>query len=146
MSRREQLLNIVEQDAQHDCDDYLCLRALMQELYQQLLSRNCNEVDLLNAKIAGLVGRVSARAERRSKILVAFKMGAGAEAMQQLFGLFPRGRGDRLGRVWVQLNQLVIECKRLNDSNGRLLAMHNEILDQLIGGGRNSDLYAPHFF
>jgi hypothetical protein len=24
--------------------------------------------------------------------------------------------------------------------------MHNEILDQLIGGGRNSDLYAPHFF
>lgn len=146
MSRREQLLDIVEQDTQHDCDEYLRLRGLMQELYQQLLNRNCQQIDLLNAKIASLVDQVRGRAERRSKILLAFGLGTGAEAVQQLFGLFPLGRDERLRQIWGQLNQLVVQCKHLNERNGKLLAMHNDILNQLIGEGRDSDLYAPHFY
>ncbi len=146
MNRREQLLNVVEQDTQHDCDDYMCLRGLMQELYQQLLNRNCQQIDLLNAKIANLVDQVRGRAERRSKILRAFGLGTGAEAIQQLFGLFSLGRDERLRQIWGQLNQLVIQCKHLNERNGKLLAMHNDILNQLIGEGCNTDLYAPHFY
>ncbi|MGE8361649.1 flagella synthesis protein FlgN [Pseudomonas sp.] len=146
MSRREQLLQVAEQDVQQDCADYLSLRGLMQELYQQLLNRNSQQIDLLNDQISHLVDQVRGRAERRSKILTAFGLGAGAPAVQQLFGLYPEGRGDHLRQTWQQLNQLVLQCKRLNERNGKLLAMHNDILNQMLGEQLDNQLYTPHFF
>lgn len=146
MSKREQLLQVAEQDVQHDCADYLSLRGLMQELYQQLLERDSQQIDLLNEQISQLVEQVRGRAERRSRILLAFGLDSGAQAMQRLFGLFPESRGDHLGQTWEQLNQLVIQCKRLNERNGKLLAMHNDILNQLLDEGHAAQLYTPRFF
>jgi flagella synthesis protein FlgN len=146
VSKREQLLQVVEQDVQHDCTDYLSLRGLMQELYQQLLERNSPQIDLLNAQVASLIDQVRLRAQRRSKILKAFALGGGGEALQQLFTLFPGARGDHLRRAWEQLGQLAAQCKQLNERNGKLLAMHNDILSQLLVDGRDSPLYTPQFF
>ena len=146
MSKREQLLQVIEQDVQHDCADYLSLRGLMQELYQQLLNRESQQIDLLNEQVSQLVEQVRSRAERRSKVLMAFGLDGGAQAMQRLFGFFPESRGDHLRQVWEQLNQLVLQCKRLNERNGKLLAMHNDILNQLLDDGRDAQLYSPHFF
>lgn len=146
MTKREQLLQVVEQDVQLDCTDYLSLRGLMQELYQQLLERNSSQIDLLNAQVSSLVDQVRLRAQRRSKILAAFALGADNTALQQLFALFPESRGDHLRRAWEQLGQLAAQCKQLNERNGKLLAMHNDILSQLLGDGRDAQLYTPQFF
>lgn len=146
MSRREQLLQVIEQDVQQDCADYLALRGSMQELYQRLLERNCRQIDLLNEQIAGLVEQLRARAGRRSKILAVFRLGAGHAALQQLLGHYPRARGEPLLQAWQQLGQLVAQCKYLNERNGKLLAMHNDILNQLLGDGCDSRLYAPQFY
>lgn len=146
MNRREQLLQVIEQDVQQDCADYLALRGSMQELYQQLLERNCRQIDLLNEQITSLVEQLRARAGRRSKILAVFRLGAGHAAMQQLLGHYPRARGEHLQQAWQQLGQLVAQCKYLNERNGKLLAMHNDILSQLLGDGRDAQLYAPQFY
>lgn len=146
MSRREQLLQVIEQDVQQDCADYLALRGSMQELYQQLLEHNCRQIDLLNEQITSLVEQVRARAGRRSKILAVFRLGASHAALQQLLGHYPRARGEHLQQAWQQLGQLVAQCKYLNERNGKLLAMHNDILNQLLGDGRHPDLYAPQFY
>lgn len=146
MSRREQLLQVIEQDVQQDCADYLALRGSMQELYQQLLERNCRQIDLLNEQITSLVEQVRARAGRRSKILAVLRLGAGYAALQQLLGHYPQARGEHLQQAWQQLGQLLAQCKYLNERNGKLLAMHNDILNQLLGDGRDPQLYAPQFY
>jgi flagella synthesis protein FlgN len=146
VKQREQLLQVIEQDVRQDCADYLALRGSMQELYQQLLERNCRQIDLLNEQITTLVEQVRARAGRRSKILAVFRLGGDSAAMRQLLSHYPRARSEHLQQVWQQLGQLVVQCKQLNERNGKLLAMHNDILDQLLGDGRNPQLYAPQFY
>nr|WP_239481973.1 flagellar protein FlgN [Pseudomonas insulae] len=139
-------MQAVEQDLQQDCSDYLGLRGLMQELYQHLLKRDSERIDLLNQQISELVDQVRVRAGRRSKILAAFKLAPGGGAMQQLLTLFPEARRDYLQETWQQLGLLAGQCKRLNERNGKLLAMHHEILSQLLGEAESQHLYAPQHY
>jgi len=141
--REQQLLAVIEQDLQQDCTDYLTLRGLMQELYQQLLQRDSQQIDLLNEQINPLVDAAKVRAERRSKVLAAFRLGPGPAAMQQLLDLYPPALRGHLERSWQQLGHLAGQCKRLNERNGKLLAMHHEILQQLLGEPAAAHLYAP---
>jgi len=142
-AREQQLLQVIEQDLHQDCADYLTLRGLMQELYQQLLKRDSRQIDLLNEQILPLVGQAKARAERRSKVLAAFQLGSGNSAMQKLLARYPQAQRKHLELTWEQLGQLAGQCKRLNERNGKLLAMHNEILDQLLGEPGAGQLYTP---
>lgn len=146
MSRREQLLQVVEQDMQQDSIDYQRLQQLMQELYQQLLARNCQQIDLLNGQIDLLVVQLRARAQRRSKILNAVGLPSGGEAMQQLFKLFPDRQCAQLQQRWEGLAQLVGHGKQLNERNGKLIAMHHDILDQLLGEKNKTNLYTAQSF
>jgi flagella synthesis protein FlgN len=143
LSREQQLLLVVEQDLQQDCADYLALRGLMQELYQQLLKRDSRQIDLLNEQILPLVDQAKARAERRSKVLAAFQLGSGNSAMQKLLARYPQAQRKHLEHTWEQLGQLAGQCKRLNERNGKLLAMHHEILEQLLGEPGSAQLYTP---
>lgn len=142
-AREQQLLQVIEQDLQQDCADYLALRGLMQELYQQLLKRDSRQIDLLNEQILPLVDQAKTRAERRSKVLAAFQLGSGPSAMQKLLARYPQTQRKHLESTWEQLGQLAGQCKRLNERNGKLLAMHHEILDQLLGEPGAGQLYTP---
>lgn len=142
-AREQQLLQVIEQDLHQDCADYLALRGLMQELYQQLLQRDSRQIDLLNEQILPLVDQAKARAERRSKVLAACQLGSGPSAMQKLLARYPQAQRKHLEHTWEQLGQLAGQCKRLNERNGKLLAMHHEILDQLLGEPGAGQLYTP---
>jgi flagella synthesis protein FlgN len=145
-AREQQLLLVIEQDLEQDCADYLVLRGLMQELYQQLLKRDSQQIDLLNEQILPLVDQAKARAERRSKVLTAFALGSGHSAMQKLLARYPQAQRNHLAHTWEQLGQLAGQCKRLNERNGKLLAMHHEILEQLLGEPGSAQLYAPQLY
>lgn len=145
-AREQQLLQVIEQDLQQDCAGYLALRGFMQELYQQLLRRDSQQIDLLNEQIVPLVDQARVRAERRSKVLAAFQLGSGHCAMEKLLQRFPQAQRDHLQLTWQQLGQLAGQCKRLNERNGKLLAMHHEILEQLLGEPGSAQLYAPQLY
>jgi flagella synthesis protein FlgN len=145
-AREQQLLQVVEQDLHQDCADYLALRGLMQELYQQLLKRDSRQIDLLNEQILPLVDQAKARGERRSKVLAAFQLGSGHSAMHKLLARYPQTQRNHLALTWEQLGQLAGQCKRLNERNGKLLAMHNEILEQLLGEPGSAQLYTPQLY
>lgn len=138
-------MQVVEQDVCQDCSDYLSLRGLMQELYQQLLRRDSRQIDLLNQQILELIDQVRARAVRRSKVLGAFQLGSDGEAMRKLIAQLPPVRRAHLEQTWQQLGQLVGQCKRLNERNGKLLAMHYDILGQLLGE-HDEHLYGPQHY
>ncbi|MBC6905075.1 flagellar protein FlgN [Saccharophagus sp. K07] len=117
----------------------------MQDLYQQLLERNSAAIERINAQINLVLEEVRARTERRSKILAAFGLGTGAEAMKQAFLLFSDSRRKALQQQWQELAELVKQAKQLNERNGKLLAMHNDILNQLLAADRDPQVYTPQY-
>lgn len=76
-------------------------------------------------------------------MLTAFALGSGHSAMQKLLARYPQAQRNHLAHTWEQLGQLAGQCKRLNERNGKLLAMHHEILEQLLGEPGSAQLYAP---
>lgn len=146
MSQSQKLLTIVANDIQQDCSDYLSLRDLLQELYQYLLERDAAQIEALNQRIVALAESAQVRAERRAKILGAFRLTQDAEGMQRILASYQPPLRDRLQQAWNELGQLAAECKRLNERNGKLLAMQHDILSQLLGNGSDSQLYTPQAY
>lgn len=147
MTRTEQLAQVAGRDLELDCADYQGLQRLMQTLYEQLLVRNAAQIESLNQQISVLVEFIRARAERRSKILAAFNMvPTSSAAMTTLLAHCPLPNRNAYFHCWHELASLIEQTKSLNERNGKLLAMHNEILNQLLGDAQAVQVYSPRYY
>lgn len=146
MSQRERLLAVVDDDLQQDCGDYLALRELMQALYSRLLERDVAEIDRINLQITVRVEAIAARAQRRSKVLAAFRLETSGAGMRRLLKSCPGPRGDSLKQHWQQVGDLAVQCQQFNEHNGKLLAMHHDILQQLLAGNQDARIYSPQAY
>jgi len=141
VNQREKLFAVVDADLQQDHGDYLALRKLMQSLYGYLLERNVAQIERTNLQIGSRVEALAVRAERRSKVLAAFSLEPTAAGMQRLLASRAGASGESLRQQWQQVGELAAECQQLNERNGKLLAMHHEILQQLLAGNQGAQLY-----
>lgn len=146
MTRREQLLQVLAQDIDQDCAEYELLLSAQQQLYQQLLRRDSAQIELTNAQITEYLKGLSARSVRRNKVLAAFSLAPGSDSMQRLFGQFGAQENARLQATWQRLGALVAQCQAQNQHNGQLLAMHNDILNQLLAASDAEPLYQPRHY
>lgn len=141
--RRARLLQLIETDIRLDRADYLYLRSALLDLHDQLLARDSEAIARSNTRIGELVEAVRQRADRRAKVLQAFGLDIGRAGMQRLLEHFPGAGRQALQRDWQALAEQVEECRLLNERNGRLLAMHNEIIGQLLAGQGGHGVYSP---
>ncbi|MFV3413912.1 flagellar export chaperone FlgN [Pseudomonas nitroreducens] len=146
MTQRARLLQVIEQDIQQDGRDCLALRDRLQELYRYLLARDSAQIEALNPDIQALLDAVAARAQRRSRVLRAFQLSMDADGMRTLLSNYQPPRREELQQAWLQLGQLTAQCKRLNERNGKLLAMHHDILSQLMGDPREQPVYSRQLY
>lgn len=144
MNQRARLLQVIEQDIQQDGRDCLALRDRLQDLYRHLLARDSAQIEALNPEIQALLDAVGVRAQRRSRVLRAFALPLDAEGMRTLLSNYAPPRREDLQQAWLQLGQLIAQCKRLNERNGKLLAMHHDILSQLMGSPREQAVYSSY--
>ncbi|MBD3738233.1 MULTISPECIES: flagellar protein FlgN [Stutzerimonas] len=146
MNQRDRLLAVVADDIRQDCEQYLALRDLMQALYTFLLERDSAEIDRLNLQITRHVEALEVRARRRAKVLGAFRLSGDGDGMQRLLASYPADQRAELQAGWQQLGSLARHCQQLNERNGKLLAMHHDLLQQLLGDQRDARVYQPHAY
>lgn len=146
MNQRDKLLTVVDNDLRQDCGDYLVLRELMQALYGHLLERDVPEIDRINLQITVRVEAIAVRAQRRSKVLAAFRLEPTGVGMRRLLSSCSGERGESLQQHWQQVGDLAMQCQQFNERNGKLLAMHHDILQQLLAGGQDARLYSPQAY
>lgn len=146
MNQRDRLLAVVADDIRQDCEQYLALRDLMQALYTFLLERDSAEIDRLNLQITRHVEALEVRARRRAKVLGAFRLSGDGDGMQRLLASYPADQRAELQAGWQQLGSLARHCQQLNERNGKLLAMHHDLLQQLVGDQRDARVYQPHAY
>lgn len=147
MTRSEQLVQLAGRDIELDCADYQGLQRLMQGLYEQLLVRNSAQIESINQQIMVLVEFIRARAERRRKILSAFGLSPSVPgAMEKLLMHCPIPNRNTYLQRWSELEKLIQHTKSLNERNGKLLAMHNDILNHILGGNAAAQVYSPRYY
>lgn len=146
MNQRDRLLAVVADNIRQDCEQYLALRDLMQALYTFLLERDSAEIDRLNLQITRHVEALEVRARRRAKVLGAFRLSGDGDGMQRLLASYPADQRAELQAGWQQLGSLARHCQQLNERNGKLLAMHHDLLQQLLGDQRDARVYQPHAY
>ena len=142
MSQREQLLKVVEQDVHDDLTGFARLHGCMSHLQVALMARECDAITTANEQISALMDAAGARARRRSRVLEVFHLGTDTHAMQSLIDLYPSDRSATLARAWKTLIVSVERCRDLNERNGKLLAMHSEIFQQLARHD-SAQVYSP---
>jgi flagella synthesis protein FlgN len=142
VSQKDKLLAVVAADIAADLNTYEQLQRLLDELHERLLARDTLAIEQLNQRIESCLNALAECSTRRGKVLRAFGLSADPQGMQRLLAAYPATQVETVRSQWQQLGQAVRDCRQRNERNGRLLAMHNDILNQLLSGtGDGTALY-----
>lgn len=142
MSQKAKLLAVVASDIAADLDAFGQVQPLLDELHERLLAHDGLGIEALNRRLDPWLAAIAERDARRGKILGALGLAVDASGVARLLAAYPSPQREALSRQWQRLGELAHDCRRRNERNGRLLAMHNEILSQLLtGAGQDSAVY-----
>ena len=138
MSRGRALAAIV-QGVEADRDAYGTLRALLEEQLGAALRHDAPALGEIAARITALVAEIDGRRIERETICATLA-GEGAR-MPAILPLLPQVARQAFGAAWEALEAQVIDCKRLNVRNGRVITEQHELMQRLLRG--DADTYAP---
>lgn len=146
MSKEVQLLKIFVQDLQQDATCYDSLLEILHALHRAILEHNTEIIEALNSQLVKQVSTLHEASLRRRKITDVFKLPHNDEGILHLIDRLPEAINKPLHETWIHLKKQVIECKRQNDINGKLMSMHHDLLNQLLTTDNDSHLYTPQYF
>lgn len=123
-------------------DDLAACRAMLALLERQFDAALRHRSAQLAELAAALAPPLDAMAQRRVQRVTLVRALLGPEAtMAALIASLPAPARGALEAQWRELEQLVLECKRLNSRNSALLADQFSIMQRVLHG--EEQLYAP---
>lgn len=118
---------------------YAALKTLLEEQFQATLQHQSTRLTALADQVIAAVEPLDARRRQRVSLVTAL-LGPQGD-MPQLFALLQEDARATAERDWVALEQMVLECKRLNARNSDLLTEQYSIMQRVLHG--EEDTYAP---
>ncbi|MBU0602991.1 MAG: flagellar protein FlgN [Gammaproteobacteria bacterium] len=138
MKRADAVLRLVR-DMHSDAAAYRDLRTLLDAQFDAAVRHDAVAVRDIAGHIAESVERLDARRVLRVR-LVTQLFGADAR-MDSMFDAMATDNGVRCRALWQELEEHVVECKRLNARNCALMSDQYEIMTRLLHG--EDQTYAP---
>lgn len=139
MTRQEAVARLTH-GVRADVQDYQRLQALLEEQFAAALRHHATRLTELAESIATLVDGLEQR--RRERVMLAGALlGTDKPAMPALFARLPDGPRAPLEAAWHQLEQLVRDCKTLNQRNCNLMVEQHALMQRVLHG--EGDTYAP---
>lgn len=138
-AKRQQVLATLEADLLADHRAMPALLEHLEALHAALGRHDQGQVDTLNGYIQQAVDAMAERAQRRARVLRANRLAEGRGGMARLLACYPAERANALRMVWGELGEMLQQCRRLNERNGRLLAAQCELMDRWL----EPSLYTP---
>lgn len=146
MSKEAQLIKYFVQDLQQDCQSYAGLLELLKSLNSAILSRHVETISSLNATISETAIKLHESSLRREKILQALKLTPNRTGAEALIAKLPASLGDSARTWWNEVNLHILACQQQNQANGKLMAMHQEIITQLLNPAESAGVYNPSYY
>lgn len=136
---RQEAVRRVLQGMADDKLGYVALQALLEEQFQATLRHQSAHLTALADQVVAAVEPLDARRRQRVSLVTAL-LGPQGD-MQQLFALLQDDARGKAQADWTALEQMVLECKRLNSRNSELLTEQYSIMQRVLHG--EEDTYAP---
>ena len=115
------------------------LQTLLEEQFQATLQHQSTRLTALADQVIAAVEPLDARRRQRVSLVTAL-LGPQGD-MPQLFALLQEDARSKAEADWIALEQMVLECKRLNARNSDLLTEQYSIMQRVLHG--EEDTYAP---
>ncbi|WP_033138164.1 flagellar protein FlgN [Aeromonas finlandensis] len=123
------LLLGIQQDNSH----YTELTALLLRQHALLASHDVDGLQVHNEQQTALMAKVTQQAKLRCHQLQALGLKPDEKGMATLIAKLPLPLRTTVANQWQQLEQLLHQCLRQNEFNGRLLAGQIETIHSLLG-------------
>ena len=136
---RQEAVRRVLQGMTDDGAGYAALQTLLEEQFQATLQHQSTRLTALADQVIAAVEPLDARRRQRVSLVTAL-LGPQGD-MPQLFALLQEDARSKAEAEWVALEQMVLECKRLNARNSDLLTEQYSIMQRVLHG--EEDTYAP---
>lgn len=136
---RQEAVRRVLQGMTDDRAGYAALQTLLEEQFQATLQHQSARLTALADQVIAAVEPLDARRWQRVSLVTAL-LGPQGD-MAQLFALLQQDARTTAQRDWAALEQMVLECKRLNARNSDLLTEQYSIMQRVLHG--EEDTYAP---
>ena len=136
---RQEAVRRVLQGMTDDSVGYGALQTLLEEQFQATLQHQSTRLTALADQVIAAVEPLDARRRQRVGLVTAL-LGPQGD-MPQLFALLQEDARSKAEADWVALEQMVLECKRLNARNSDLLTEQYSIMQRVLHG--EEDTYAP---
>jgi flagella synthesis protein FlgN len=136
---RQEAVRRVLQGMTDDRAGYAALQTLLEEQFQATLRHQSALLTALADQVIAAVEPLDARRRQRVSLVTAL-LGPQGD-MPQLFALLQEEARSKAEADWSALEQMVLECKRLNARNSDLLTEQYSIMQRVLHG--EEDTYAP---
>lgn len=124
----KQLISDMITDRQH----YIALNELLEQQRLLIIARNSTELDAVNEQLIGIYQHLSQSGQQRYALLQQLGVPSGALGIKALFARLPVTHKTQVSALWDSLEAQATRCKTLNEGNGTLLGMQQDILQNLI--------------
>ncbi|MBR7628997.1 lateral flagellar protein LfgN [Aeromonas popoffii] len=118
---------------QQDCGRYAELQQQLLRQHNLLAAHDVNGLAEHNQQQTQLMVAVQKQAQQRCQHLLALGLKPDEKGMAILIAKLPASLQKNVTSQWQQLEQLLHQCLRQNELNGRLLAGQIETINSLLG-------------
>ncbi|MGK5051656.1 flagellar export chaperone FlgN [Janthinobacterium sp. RB2P8] len=136
---RQEAMRRILQGMTDDNVGYAVLKTLLEEQFQATLHHQSAQLTALADQVIAAVEPLDAR--RRQRVCLVTALLGQQGDMAQLFALLQEDARNKAEADWAALEQMVLECKRLNTRNSDLLTEQYSIMQRVLHG--EEDTYAP---
>lgn len=131
-----QRMTLLVQGIAQDRQDYLHLQQQLETQRVLLLTRDNAQLETVNQQLMHTYQALSQRATERQTQLRALQVSADKQGLFTLFRRLPPEQQRKVSALWDDLEQQTRRCHQLNERNGMVLHMQQELMENIVNADR----------
>lgn len=131
-----QRMTLLVQGIAQDRQDYVRLQQQLETQRVLLLARDIAQLTAINQQLMDIYQALSQRAAERQSQLRALNVSADKQGLFSLFRRLPPEKLTKVSALWEDLEQQTRRCQQLNERNGMVLHMQQDIMENIVNADR----------
>jgi flagella synthesis protein FlgN len=127
------------QDMVQDRQLYISLKNLLEEQRMLLLERNSEQLSRVNQELMQIYQQLTDSATSRQQSLQTLGFSADKAGLRQFIQRLPEQHQGKISALWEDLQRHAQLCQQLNERNGMVLHMQQQVMENVVNAGQPAD-------
>lgn len=127
------------QDMVQDRLRYIMLKNLLEEQRTLLLERNSEQLSRVNQELMQIYQQLTNSATSRQQSLQTLGFSADKAGLRQFIQRLPEQHQGKISALWEDLQRHAQLCQQLNERNGMVLHMQQQVMENVVNAGQPAD-------